>query len=96
MSRQDILDWIDNKKWTNAKTYEKTAPHEYLWRDSLKGDDLVKYKFLCKIIEQEGRLERFYSVWFKYWYYGEHKYWVMGEKDDKTQIINRAKKQLKY
>jgi len=73
-------------KWTFAKTYAKTAPHEWI----LQEKELELFRYIKKMIHGHGVWEDFampgkkpYRV--KYWYRGRYKYWII------MNILNRAK-----
>ena len=68
---KDLLTRIKNQKWKFAKTYAKTAPHEYIvdeWNIEL-------FKEICHLIDTEGYEEKFYDKTFRYYNIGEFKYW---------------------
>jgi hypothetical protein len=97
IEKEKVIAWIDRKKWIFAKTYAKTTPHEYIWRDYLRSaEDRNMYGQLFEIIKSEGVWEPFFRTKFKYWYCGEYKYWTMGDNYEENQVINRAKAELKY
>jgi len=77
---------INKQRWQNAKTYEKTAPHEYFidkWnpklfialRDKISTDG-IKEKF------QLTKTSRVYT--YKYLYLGGYRYWNIGA------VLNRT------
>lgn len=73
---------ITEQKWIFAKTYAKTAPHEYIVRKSSpKFFDKMK-----KLIDQEG----YDAPWrdgtiYRYLKIGDYKYWYIED------ILNRDK-----
>ena len=81
----EIKKEIENTKWTYAKTYDKTAPHEYI---HVKTNELLFYN-LCGLIDDLGVWEEFRIFKtvkeYQYFYIGEWKYWHY------EQILNRAK-----
>lgn len=90
MDQEKIENYIRSVKWQNAKSYEKTAPHEYTirwWRKDLEQDFIDFVLF----IRANGVKERFYSKTFIYYYLGDYKYWTMGDPLETTWVLNRAK-----
>jgi len=71
--------------WKEAKTYKKIAPHEYIVQQEQPAA-WEKYK---KLIDKYGVNEQFtlfgHTKTYKYFYYGDYKYWRMGI------IVNRTK-----
>lgn len=89
MNITDFHNYIQKVRWQNAKTYEKTAPHEYTirwWRKELDNDFINAVLFIRK----HGVKESFFGKTFIYFYYEEHKYWTMGDPLDTTWVLNRA------
>jgi len=70
--------FIDSNKWTFAKTYAKTAPHEYLIYDNLDEERQKEYDWFIKQIEEKGVDEKFYQSTFRYLYFDGMKYWIHG------------------
>jgi len=88
-----IKKFIDSADWIFAKTYAKTAPHEYAVRG--KNQHLEdEFVYFVKFIRKHGYKEKFWSRTYTYYDVGEYKYWTMGNPIDETTIINRA--ELKY
>ena len=82
---------ITQQDWIFAKTYAKTAPHEYIVRET-NPDFFDK---MCKLIDEEGYVERWRDgKEYKYLKIGNHKYWhfdiiLNREKNESgTRIIN--------
>lgn len=93
MANQDQIDritsYIDSVEWKFAKTYANTAPHEYTirkWNPNL--DDM--FVEMAQFIREWGYVEYFYRTPFRYFNFGELKYWTMNETIENTNIINRA------
>ena len=84
-----IEKFIDSADWVFAKTYAKTAPHEYAVRDKTPSleDEFV---YFVKFIRKHGYKEKFWSKTHTYYDVGEYKYWTMGNPIEETTIINRA------
>lgn len=72
-------------KWTFAKTYAKTAPHEYI----LENDYPEFFAEMTDKIAREGIEELFtllgHTNTYRYYYESNYKYWVI------DNILNRAK-----
>jgi hypothetical protein len=81
--------FIDSADWVFAKTYAKTAPHEYAVREKYPclEDEFV---YFVKFIREHGYTEEFWSKTYIYYDVGTYKYWTMGNPIDETTIINRA------
>ena len=83
---EELLKRIEKQYWKFAKTYAKTAPHEYM----LKEWNPELFKAICNLIDAAGYEEHFYSVKFRYYNLGEFKYWRCED------ILNRCKVENKY
>lgn len=77
---------LSNQKWIFAKTYAKTAPHEYFLK--VQNEDL--FLELKRRISELGIDEKFYESTFRYYYHGDFKYWAYDE------LVNRDRKDSKY
>ena len=89
MLRNRARQYIKTVRWQNAKTYEKTAPHEYTvrkWRPDL--DD--EFCWFVEYIRQNGVVETFWKNRYTYLYLDGYRYWTMGAPLAKTIIINRC------
>lgn len=86
----DLRDFVSREKWTFAKTYAKTWPHEYIVRDRV---DETLFVRLVEHIRQHGYEGRFYRM--KLTYYDEDglTYWTMGAPVDEETVINRCPKE---
>lgn len=83
---------IERTKWRFAWTFARTYPHEYTTK---KFCDLDDHARLIDCIESRGVVERFGKRYSKYFYFGERKYWHMGDPyaDDPElwpNVINRT------
>ena len=83
---EKIEKFIDSADWVFAKTYAKTAPHEYVVRKKNRHleDEFV---YFVKFIRKHGYEEKFWSKTHTYYNVGEYKYWTMGNPIDETTII---------
>ena len=90
---EDDLAWWrqyrDDSFWKPARTYAKTAPHEYTVREWVpeRDDEFVHAVIL---IRQYGTVEYFYRKPFIYLFLDGMKYWTMGEPIPQTTLINRC------
>jgi hypothetical protein len=86
---EKVEKFIDSADWVFAKTYAKTAPHEYAVRD--KNPHLEdEFVYFVKFIRKHGYEEMFWNKPYTRYNVGKYKYWTMGNPIDETTIINRA------
>lgn len=84
----DLLPVVARCDWTTAKSYAKTAPHEYVVRG--KTVAIEDFTALATAIKDRGYKARWQAVESKRWITGtylridNYRYWWMGV------IINRA------
>jgi hypothetical protein len=76
-----LRDFIGGEKWTFAKTYAKTWPHEYIVQERVDSDLYLK---LAYHIDTCGYVEHFFKKAVIYWDYEGYTYWHM------ENIINRC------
>lgn len=84
--------FIAQRRWREAVTYRKTAPHEYVvrtWEKSARGND--DFDRFIVLIRRFGNADFYYKVRHLYWAIDEHKYWTMGWPVEETTVINRAR-----
>jgi len=91
-----ITKFIGSNNWIFAKTYAKTAPHEYVIYDKLDEKTQKEYKWFIKQIEEKGIDEKFYQTTFRYLYFDGMKYWIHGTGEDDGGILNRDPAGNKY
>jgi len=85
-------DFISRRKWREAVTYRKTAPHEYTVRDwEVGGQANQDFDQFTTSIRRFGYADFFYRVRHIYWAIDEFKYWTMGWPVAETTVINRAR-----
>lgn len=92
----EMSSWIDKQKWTEAKSYSGSAPHEYLLRWEVPRDQKYIFDKLVRLINEKGFWDDFYYVQYKYLVIGDKKYWTMDKDIKKTNLINRADKNRMY
>ena len=80
-------DFIATQEWIFAKTYAKTAPHEYIVRSEKNEEDFVK---AVKFIRSHGFKAKFWRKERIYYFVDGRFYWTMGSPISKTIIINRC------
>ena len=85
---------VEKYEWIFAKTYAKTAPHEYALSKN-NGED-KDWERLAEIIEKYGETEYFYGHKGKYFYIDDLKYWGSKPKHKGVWNLNRGKGDLFY
>jgi hypothetical protein len=86
MSDKEFEEALTKQKWTFAKTYAKTATHEYFLEDN--NPDL--FKELKRRLVELGKDGHFYATPQRYYYHGPYRYWRCDE------VMNRDDRTLKY
>ena len=86
VTEEEFNNALKTQKWTFAKTYAKTAPHEYF----LEQDNPELFKELTKRIADSGKDGKFYNTTFRYYYHEEHKYWQC------ENVLNRDNRNAIY
>lgn len=89
----ELRDFVGREKWTFAKTYAKTWPHEYVVRDRV---DEALFVRLVEHIRAHGYLGRFYRMKITYFDEDGLTYWTMGAPVDEETVINRCPKENTY
>lgn len=81
---------INTVNWINAKTYSKTAPHEYIVRKN--NPELEKeFIYFVEFIRENGYKKKYGRSTYTYLDIDGYKYWTMGAPIKITIIINREK-----
>ena len=88
--------YVKANTWREAKTYAKSAPHEYLVRDRLPVEAHAEFKVMTQFVLDNGKPEKFFRTTFNYFRHGGYKYRTMAEPSVNGaprdyDIINRAK-----
>lgn len=86
-----MLEFVNRFKWTFAKTYAKTAPHEYLVLKEIDWKYEKTFKDVAKFINKEGLPSKFWGKTYIYYFLDGYKYWTMDEVIEETDLINREK-----
>ena len=71
MTDEEFDEALSKQAWTFAKTYAKTAPHEYFLRTA--NPDL--FWELKRRIAELGVEQLFYTTKVQYYFWKEYKYW---------------------
>ena len=91
-NRNLAKNFISKQKWIFAKTYAKTAPHEYImvFPNSPYKKEAQGFYYL---IQEYGYAKKFYNKKFRYLNIDGYKYWPMISKDgfNRDWSINREK-----
>jgi len=90
---KDLKAFVNEQKWTFAKTYAQTWPHEYLVRERV---DEELFVLLVRHIRAHGYEGRFYHKPITYFDEGGMVYWTMGASIEVTTIVNRCAKEQTY
>lgn len=83
-----MIEFIKEQKWIFAKTYAKTAPHEYIVREKCTNEKMF-VDFVMKI-RLEWYDKKFYSKNFKYLDFEWYTYWTYWDPIETTYILNRV------
>jgi hypothetical protein len=89
----ELRAFMDKERWTFAKTYAETWPHEYLVRDRVDDELFVR---LVEHIRAHGEEGPFYRKTYIYFEEDGYVYWTMGEPVEVTTILNRCQKEQTY
>ena len=73
-----------------AKSYAKTAPHDYIVKDKLPRSEWKRFEQAVQFIRDNGKPRHFYSKVFVYYELWEKEYWTYGDPVEETIILNRA------
>ena len=85
--------FVASCRWTFARTYAKTWPHEYIVREKVDEQSFLQ---LVGHIRTHGFEGRFYERAITYFTEDEMLYWTMGAPIDQTIIINRCREDDSY
>ncbi len=87
---------IDRIKWGRAKTYEESAPHEYIVKGYFSLEGRKIFLELADYIRKYGYKEKFYKTTYIYFVLDDKKYRLMCKNESQDQIINKSDKELIY
>lgn len=90
---EPIRRFVETTKWTFAKTYAATWPHEYVVRSPENEEMLVA---LARHIFEHGVEGRFYHQVRPYHHEDGKVYWSMDATPEETTLINRCDESQTY
>lgn len=84
--------FAESQKWRFAKTYAKSAPHEYLIKKWLPAEERLLFERLVQTINTRSVVGYFYGHKNNYLILGDHYYWYMPFYPDNmaVDLINRT------
>lgn len=89
----DVRSFVEQAKWTFAKTYAATWPHEYVVRTEENAAMLLE---LARHIFERGTDGRFYSQVRKYHHENGRVYWSVDATPESTTLVNRCDEAQTY
>lgn len=92
---EELKEFISRNKWIYAKTYAKTAPHEYVVKFKLPEYEAKCIVDFAKYIEKEGYTKEFWGKKYFYIDIEGYKYWSCYEDIEETFVINREPLKVK-
>lgn len=90
-------EFISKESFINAKTYEKTAPHEYIVckTDDKDSKRRSEFEWIVLFIRRNGYPEKFWRKKYIYFDHEGYSYWTMGNSLENTYILNRCRVKTK-
>ena len=90
MNKEQAVKFISGQKWIFAKTYAKTAPHEYIMVFP-NSPHRKKAEEFYHFIQKNGYVKKFFNKKYKYINIEGYKYWTMISEQgfNKDWSINR-------
>src|SRR5512141_2488251 len=88
-----IREFVNSTRWTFAKTYAATWPHEYVVAPPANAEMIVA---IARHIFAHGVDGRFYSQVRKYHHEGGKVYWFMDRTPEGTTLVNRCGEDQTY
>lgn len=85
--------FVDSTRWTFAKTYADTWPHEYVVRTD---ENVGMILAIARHIFEHGADGRFYSQVRKYHHEDGKVYWSMASTPEEATLINRCEEHQTY
>lgn len=89
----DVRTFVTSTRWTFARTYAATWPHEYV---VLNDENAPMIRALARHIFEHGVEGRFYSQLRKYHHEAGQVYWSMDDTPESTTLINRCAEDQTY
>ena len=90
MTQEEIKDFIDRYPWTYAKTYVRTAPHEYYVKEKLDETGQKEFVRFITFVREVGFPCKFGGHTHIYYEFEGRYYWTMGDPIEETNILNRC------
>lgn len=90
---EDVRRFVESARWTFARTYAATWPHEYIVRNP---ENAAMILALARHIFEHGTSGRFYSQVRKYHHEGGKVYWSMDSTPERTGLVNRCDEAQTY
>jgi hypothetical protein len=87
----DFRNFVNRFKWTFARTYATTAPHEYIVLGKVGLEHKAEFISLAQFIRDAGFKAFYYRSQRFYYALDEYYYWTMDKNVEDTDLINRAK-----
>ena len=89
----DVRSFVESTRWTFARTYADTWPHEYVVRND---ENAAMILALARHIFEHGIDGRFYSQVRKYHHEDGKVYWSMADRPEDATLINRCDEDQMY
>ena len=89
----EVRKFVESTRWTFAKTYAATWPHEYVVRTP---ENAAMMLALARHIFDHGTDGRFYSQVRPYHHEGGKVYRTMDSTAEETQLVNRCNEAQTY
>lgn len=87
----DFRNFVSSFNWTFAKTYAKTAPHEYIVLGKVGLEHKAEFIRVAQFIRDAGFKAFYYRRSGFYYILDDNYYWTMDDNVEDTDLINRAK-----
>lgn len=89
MNSKEFQEFIEKQSWTNSKSYQEWAPHEYTLRNKIVGSD-DEFEEAVRFIRANGFPAYFANKLMTYYPYKGRYYWTMGDPVEETVVLNRC------
>ncbi len=90
-SENNFREFANKFQWIFAKTYEQTAPHEYIVLDKVGNEYKDEFITIAQFIRNKGFKAMYYTRQGYYYKLDKYYYWTMDNDVNDTNLINRAK-----
>lgn len=87
----DFRNFVSIFKWTFAKTYADTAPHEYIVLEKVGLEHKAEFIRAAQFIRDAGFEAYYYRRKGFYYILDDNYYWTMDKNVEDTNLLNRAK-----